>query len=104
MKRLWRLRDVCDGSVGEDLDEVAAAVRLLAERARIVAEGAGALGVAAALGGRAGSGRVVCVVSGGNIDATNLVEILADRAIADVSKPPQSLHTPVTVSDTVTGV
>ncbi len=43
-------------------------LRLLAERARVIAEGAGACGVAAALAGRAGRGKVVCVVSGGNID------------------------------------
>ena len=54
------------------LDETAAAVRLLAERARVVAEGAGALALAAALSGRAGAGRIVCIVSGGNIDAARL--------------------------------
>jgi len=52
-------------------------VRLLLERARIVAEGAAALPVAAAMAGRAGSGRVVCIVSGGNIDASRLRDILA---------------------------
>jgi len=57
--------------------EVAAAVRLLAERARVVAEGAGALALAAALSGRAGTGKVVCVVSGGNINLSKLAEILA---------------------------
>jgi threonine dehydratase len=59
------------------IDEAAAAVRLLAERGRVIAEGAGALAVAAAVSGRAGSGRVVCVVSGGNINLTKLAEILA---------------------------
>ena len=49
---------------------------LLAERARVVAEGAGALAVAAALSGRAGEGRIVCIVSGGNIDAARLAAIL----------------------------
>ena len=48
------------------------AVRMLAERARVIAEGAGALAVAAALSGRAGQGRIVCIVSGGNIDAARL--------------------------------
>jgi threonine dehydratase len=52
-------------------------VRVLAERARVVAEGAGALALAAALGGRAGSGNVVCIVSGGNIDTHKLVKLLA---------------------------
>jgi threonine dehydratase len=59
------------------IDEAAAAVRLLAERGRVIAEGAGALAVAAAVSGRAGSGKVVCVVSGGNINLTKLAEILA---------------------------
>ena len=53
-----------------------AAVRLLAERARVVAEGAGATPVALARTGAAGNGKVVCVVSGGNIDAAKLAEIL----------------------------
>ena len=59
------------------LAECAAAVRLLVERARVVAEGAGALSVAAALSGRVGTGRIVCIVSGGNIDTSRLTEILA---------------------------
>jgi threonine dehydratase len=57
-------------------------VRVLAERARVVAEGAGALAVAAALSGRAGSGKIVCVVSGGNIDAARLAAILAGETPA----------------------
>jgi threonine dehydratase len=59
------------------IDEVAAAVRLLAERGRVIAEGAGALAVAAAVSGRAGSGKVACVVSGGNLNLSKLAEILA---------------------------
>ena len=55
------------------------AIRLLVERAHVVAEGAGALSVAAALRGAGGPGRVVCVVSGGNIDASRLAAILAGR-------------------------
>ena len=55
---------------------VADAVRLLVERNRVVAEGAGATPVAAALSGKAGSGKVVCVVSGGNIDSAKLAKIL----------------------------
>jgi threonine dehydratase len=69
-------RELVDGSLVAGLDEVAAAVRLLAERARVVAEGAGATPVAAALAGKAGAGKVICVVSGGNIDASKLAEIL----------------------------
>ena len=66
-----------DAAVVVPVAEVAAAVRLLAERARVVAEGAGALALAAALSGRAGTGKVVCVVSGGNINLSKLAEILA---------------------------
>ena len=65
-----------DAAVAVPVAEVAAAVRLLAERARVVAEGAGALAVAAALTGRAGTGKVVCVVSGGNINLSKLADIL----------------------------
>jgi threonine dehydratase len=61
------------------LEAAADAVRLLLERARIVAEGAAALTVAAALAGAAGTGRVVCIVSGGNIDAARLAAILEGR-------------------------
>jgi threonine dehydratase len=64
------------GSLVSPLAEVAGAVRLLAERARVVAEGAGAAAVAAAVAGRAGGGKVACVVSGGNIDLAKLAVIL----------------------------
>jgi threonine dehydratase len=64
------------GSIVVSPAEVAAAVRLLVERSRVVAEGAGALPVAAALSGRAGPGKLVCVVSGGNIDSEKLATIL----------------------------
>jgi threonine dehydratase len=74
-----RVRALIDGAFTASLDETAAAVRLLAERTRIIAEGAGALAPAAALAGRAGAGRVVCVVSGGNIDITTLAPILEGR-------------------------
>jgi threonine dehydratase len=74
-----RVRELIDGAFTASLDETAAAVRLLAERTRVVAEGAGGLAPAAALAGRAGEGRVVCVVSGGNIDLSTLGPILAGR-------------------------
>jgi threonine dehydratase len=64
------------GSIVVSLRETADALRLLAERNRVVAEGAGAAAVAAALSGRAGSGCVVAVVSGGNIDTAKLSTIL----------------------------
>ena len=58
------------------LADVAEAIRILATRARVVAEGAGALSLAAALAGHGGTGRVVCIVSGGNIDPDRLAQIL----------------------------
>ncbi len=79
---MWeRARPLVSDAVTLTLDETAAAVRLLADRASVVAEGAGALSVAAALSGRAGAGRIVCIVSGGNIDATRLAAILERREI-----------------------
>jgi threonine dehydratase len=78
LPKMWELaRGVLDGAVSVSLDETAAAVRALAERGRVVAEGAGALSLAAALAGRGGTGKVVCVVSGGNIDSSKLTTILA---------------------------
>jgi threonine dehydratase len=67
------------GSIVVSVDEIASAVRLLAERNRAVAEGAGAAPVAAALTGRAGKGKIACVVSGGNIESEVLQTILAGR-------------------------
>ena len=78
LPEMWALvRDSLDASLLVSLDELRAAIRLLAERQRVIAEGAGAASVAAALAGRAGPGKVVCVVSGGNIDSAVLAEILA---------------------------
>jgi threonine dehydratase len=72
---MWpQVTPLVDGALSIPVAEVAAAVRLLAERARVVAEGAGALALAAALSGRAGSGKVVCIVSGGNINLSTLAE------------------------------
>jgi threonine dehydratase len=77
---MWEhARGLLGGAIVATLDETAAAVRLLAERAHVVAEGAGALSVAAALAGKAGTGRVVCIVSGGNIDPSRLAAILDGR-------------------------
>ena len=74
---MWeRARPLLAGSFAVGLDETAAAVRLLAERARVIAEGAGALAVAAAVSGRVEASKIVCVVSGGNIDASRLATIL----------------------------
>jgi threonine dehydratase len=80
---MWeRARPLLAGAITLTLDETAAAVRLLAERTRVIAEGAGALSVAAAMSGRAGGGRIVCVVSGGNIDSSRLAAILEGRTPA----------------------
>jgi threonine dehydratase len=68
-----------EGSLVVELEEVTSAIRLLAERNSVIAEGAGGASVAAALSGKAGDGKVVCVVSGGNIDATKLVKILQGK-------------------------
>ncbi len=74
---MWPLlQEVVDEAVTVSLEETARAVRLLLEHAKVVAEGAGALATAAALAGRAGSGHVVCIVSGGNIDAPVLARIV----------------------------
>jgi threonine dehydratase len=75
---MWpRLTELVDGAFAVPIDDAAAAVRILAERVRVIAEGAGALSTAVALSGRAGVGKVVCVVSGGNINLATLAEILA---------------------------
>ncbi len=72
---MWdRASRLVDEAVAVPLDEVAKAIRLLASRAHVVAEGAGALALAAA---RQRDGTIVCIVSGGNIDAAVLARILA---------------------------
>ena len=77
---MWaRVRELIDGAFTATLDETAAAVRLLAERTRVIAEGAGALAPATALAGRAGGEKIVCVVSGGNIDLSVLTPILGGQ-------------------------
>jgi threonine dehydratase len=78
---MWaRLSGLVDGAFPVAIDDAAAALRLMAERVHVIAEGAGALALAATLAGRAGRGKVVCVVSGGNIDFSTLSEILAAPA------------------------
>jgi len=75
-----RARALIDGSLVASVDEVAAAVRLIAERNRVVAEGAGACPVACALSGKAGSGKIVCIVSGGNIDLHKLCAMFGQQS------------------------
>ena len=80
---MWPLvRNLLDGAFAVSLDQTAEAIRVLARRARVVAEGAGALALAAALNERVEGDAVVCIVSGGNIDAERLAEILAGRTPA----------------------
>ena len=75
---MWeRMRPVVDGCIVLSLEETRRAMRLLAETSRVIAEGAGALSVAAALTGQAGPGPVVAVVSGGNIDLMKFCELMA---------------------------
>jgi threonine dehydratase len=74
---MWpRVEAVIDDALIATLDETADAVRTLARRLRVIAEGAGALATAAALAGRAGAGRIAAIVSGGNIDFATLARIL----------------------------
>ena len=77
-QRMWdRMTPAVDGAVTVSLGEVREAMRLLADKARVIAEGAGALALAAALSGRAGEGSFVCIVSGGNIDLAKFSELVA---------------------------
>ena len=74
--RMWeRMQGIVDGSIVVTLDEVKRAMRMMAEKTRVIAEGAGALAVAAALR-REGEGPIVAVVSGGNIDLKKFCEIV----------------------------
>jgi threonine dehydratase len=83
LPEMWEIvRSLIDGALVASLDEVRDAVRVLVERARVVAEGAGATPVAAALAGKAGAGRIVCVVSGGNIDTGTLMAVLTNEAVS----------------------
>jgi threonine dehydratase len=78
---LERAQQLIDGSLVADLEEVKSALRLMAERNRVIAEGAGACALACALAGKSGGGKVVCIVSGGNIDFAKLCEILTDKTV-----------------------
>lgn len=72
-------QQLLDGSLTASLDEIAAALRLMAERNRVIAEGAGAVALAVALSGKAGKGHIACIVSGGNIDLPKLTKILGEH-------------------------
>jgi threonine dehydratase len=74
--RMWqRMQPVVDGCIVVTLEETKRAMRLMAEKARVIAEGAGALPLAAALTGKAGQGPIVAIVSGGNIDLKKFAEL-----------------------------
>jgi len=78
IERMWqRMQAVVDGSIVVTLDQVRDAMRLIAEKSRTVAEGAGALSLAAALSDPSIEGPIVCVVSGGNIDLAKFSELVA---------------------------
>jgi threonine dehydratase len=75
--RMWeRMKPVVDDYLVVSLDETKQAMRLIAEKARVISEGAGALPVAAALTGKAGRGPIVAIVSGGNIDLEKFCELI----------------------------
>ena len=77
-ERMWqRMRPIADGTITVTLDQTRDAMRLIAEKTRTIAEGAGALALAAALTGQAGDGPIVCIVSGGNIDLKKFAELVA---------------------------
>ena len=77
---MWqRMLPVTDGTITVTLDQTREAMRLLAEKTRVIAEGAGALSLAAALTGEVGESPIVCVVSGGNIDLAKFAELISAR-------------------------
>ena len=76
--RMWeRMKPIVDGSLVVSLEETRRAMRLMAEKARVISEGAGAMPLAAALTGKAGRGPIVCIVSGGNLDLKKFCELIA---------------------------
>lgn len=78
LEEMWPLvRASVDVAAGASLAEISAAIRLIASRCKVIAEGAGATALAATLAGRAGDGDIVCIVSGGNIDMAKLGPIIA---------------------------
>jgi threonine dehydratase len=76
--RMWqRMQPLLDGCIVVTLDETRKAMRLMADKARIIAEGAGALPLAAALTGKAGQGPIVAIVSGGNVDMAKFIDLIS---------------------------
>jgi threonine dehydratase len=77
LETMWPLLSTLSGSIVVSLDDVARAMRLVAERARVIAEGAAGCAVAAAISGQAGRGKIVAVVSGGNIDLARFASLVS---------------------------
>jgi threonine dehydratase len=76
--RMWDLaHHLLAGSVVSTLEEIRQAMKIVAERNHVIAEGAGACAVAAGLSGKCGSGKIVCVVSGGNIDLSVFSQLMS---------------------------
>jgi threonine dehydratase len=73
---MWPMLSGLSGSIVVSLDEVTAAMKFVAERAHLIIEGAAGCAVAAALSGRVGSGKVVAIVSGGNIDLSTFASLV----------------------------
>ena len=82
LDEMWPLvGKLVDGSIVLSLKQIADAIKLLIERSRVIAEGAGGSSFAAALTGKAGAGKIVCVISGGNIDTEKLIKILSGKMV-----------------------
>ncbi len=83
LEEMWPLVSrLINGSIVVSLAQIADAIKLLIERSRVIAEGAGGSSLAAALTGKAGAGKIVCVISGGNIDAEKLIKILSGTMLS----------------------
>ena len=95
--RMWTLANhLLAGSIVCTLEETRQAMRMVAERNHVISEGAGACAVAAGLSGKCGAGKIVCVVSGGNIDLAKFSEL-----IAQTRRPGVSLSTGTCVSEVI---
>ncbi|MCH8904746.1 MAG: threonine/serine dehydratase [Bacteroidetes bacterium] len=80
LPEMWPLvSSLLDDSIVVDLEQIVSSIRILMERNQMIAEGAGASSLAAALTGKAGSGKIVCVISGGNIDEVKLKAIMDNK-------------------------
>ena len=79
--RMWeRMKPIVDDFLVVSIEETRAALQLLAEKSRVIAEGAGALSVAAALSGKAGDGPIVAIISGGNIDMSTFTKLVTSAS------------------------